>query len=265
MLRALTVVLGSMVLGLGLGAASPASARDATEPPPPRAAPRTSIMAEELPRAGGIIVFGADRPLGFEIAKALAAAGKQVSAVVPPDADRAALQALKITVLATDLLEPEALKTAFAAAPLRAVVAPYNAESEGSALGLDGTRNIIEATKDAGVPRFVLVSPTGAGDSVATLPWYVRILRGDVADVEAVEDETRQSGLDFTIVRAGWILEDAEPQGGVTLDEGGQAFSWIAAGDLAHLVAGIIDAKSLEGRTTTAVDPARASLLSLLF
>ena len=60
---------------LALAAAPAPHAQESTEPPPPPAAPRGSIMAEELPRAGAIVVFGAERPFGLEVAKALVAAG----------------------------------------------------------------------------------------------------------------------------------------------------------------------------------------------
>lgn len=241
-----------------------ARAQESTEPPPPKAAPRTSVMAEELPRAGAIMVFGAESGLGFEIVKALAAASRQVTAVVPESADKSALEALKVDVLTANPLVADQLKETFATAPLRAVVTAYEGEGEEPPLGLDGTRNIIDVTKATGVPRFVLVSQTGAGDSAAAPPWYVRFLRGDaMTGAAAAEAHLKASGLDFSIVRAGWIV-DEEPSGAPTLEDA-PAFSWITTGDLARLVVSIIDAKSSSGKTATAVDPERTSLFSVLF
>lgn len=264
-----TNVLG-LVLSLGLMTASFvaggfARAQDSTEPPPPVAAPRGSVMAEELPRAGAIVVFGAAQPVGLEIVKSLAAAKKQVIAVLPQGADRGALDALKVEVLTADPLVPDQLKELFAAAPLRAVITSYDASGEVPAFGAGGTRNIIDATKATGVPRLVLVSATGAGDSAAVLPWYVRFLRGDViAAAGPVEDHLKASGVDFTIVRTGWIID--EPAGGTAvLNEEAPVFSWIAPADLARLVASIIDTKTTSGKTATVVDPERVGLLSLIF
>jgi uncharacterized protein YbjT (DUF2867 family) len=240
-------------------------AQESTEPPPPKAAPRVSVTSEELPRAGAIVVFGADKPLGLEIVKALAAAGKQVTAAIPEGADRAPLDALKVAVVTANPLVPDQLKEVFTSAPLRAVVTAYDASGEVAAFGLDGTRNIVDATKATNVPRLVLVSATGAGDSAALLPWYVRMLRGDeIARAGAAEDHLKKSGLDFTILRAGWMIAD-EAAGPAKLEEGTPAFSWITPGDLAPLVASSVDSKALSGKTATAVDPARISLFSVLF
>ncbi len=248
-----------------LGTLTPAGAQDSTEPPPPKAAPRTSVMSEELPRAGAIVVFGADDPLGFEIAKALAAANKQVIAAVPAGADTKAFEALKIGVVTVDPTAPDSLKEMFASAPLRAVVAAYDTTGERPAFGVDGTRAIIDATKATGVPRFVLVSATGTGDSAGVLPWYIRFLRGDaIAAAVVAEDHLKTAGIDYTIVRAGWITPD-ETSPTAALSDAAPEFTWIAHVDLAKLVAATVDTRALSGKTATAVDPARASLFSVIF
>lgn len=247
----------------------PALAQDSTEPPPPVAAPRVSVMAEELPRAGAIVVFGADQPLGRETVKALAAANKQVMAVLPEGADRAPFAALKVEVVAADPLVPDQLKTMFASAPVRAVVTAFDTTGEKRAFGVDGTRNIIDATKAANLPRLVLVSATGAGDSAGLLPWYVRFLRGAAAAAAGTaEEHLKASGLDYTVVRAGWILKDepaAKDPGAAAGLQDAPAFSWITPGDLARLVAGVVDAKATSGKTTTALDSERISLFSVIF
>lgn len=256
--------LFGLCLALGLG--SPLRAQESTEPPPPRAAPRGAVVTEELPRAGAIVVFGAERPLGLEIVKALAAANKQVAAVVAEGADTSVLEALKVTVVRTAALDAEGLKETFASMPLRAVVAPFDSAGAQPALGFEGIRNVIDATTAAKLPRFVLVSQTGAGDSAGAMPWYVRFLRGDAAaKAGAAEEHLKAADLDFTIVRAGWVLED-EPAGATAmLREGAAAFSWISAADLARLIAGAVDARALSGKTATALDAERTGLFSALF
>jgi uncharacterized protein YbjT (DUF2867 family) len=255
------------VLGLCLifATGSSGQAQDSTEPPPPRAAPRAVIAAEELPRAGGIIVIGAETRLGREVAKALVGLGKQVLAAVPAGTDSAELQALKINILTVDPRVPDQLKTTLAAAPLRAVVTTYDIDRDNPRLGLEGTRNVIEAAKAAGVPRFVLVSPTGAGPSVDLLPWYIRFLRGSAMDdAGAAEAHLKASGLEYTIVRTGWIIDD-ESNPAAVLDEGPSRFSWITNADAAKLTASVVDSKAMSGKTATAYDPERESLLSILF
>jgi uncharacterized protein YbjT (DUF2867 family) len=250
---------------LALGFGSLVLAQESTEPPPPKAAPRGAVMTEELPRAGGIVVFGAGQPLGLEIVKALAAANKQVIAVIPEGADAGALEALKVTVATSDPLNADQLKKTFTSMPLRAVVTAFDATGDHPQQGFDAVRNIIDATKATNVPRLVFVSQTGAGDSSGALPWYIRFLRSDAAaQAGAAEEHLRASGLDFTIVRAGWIVDDA-PGGAAILEESAPAFTWITPGDLARLVAATVDTKAMTGKTATAVDPERMSLFSVIF
>jgi uncharacterized protein YbjT (DUF2867 family) len=260
-------MLRSYALGfcLALGLALPVLAQDSTEPPPPVAAPRGSVMAEELPRVGAIVVFGADQPLGRETVKALAAANKQVMAVVPEGADRAPFAALKVEVVSADPLAPDQLKTLFTSAPVRAVVTAFDTTGKVRAFGVDGTRNIIDATKATNLPRLVLVSATGTGDSVHVLPWYVKFLRGDaIAAASAAEAHLKASGLDYTVVRAGWILED-DVAGATAALQDAPAFSWITPTSLAQVVANVVDTKAASGKTATALDSERVSLFSVIF
>lgn len=253
------------VLGVILCLGSPALAQESMEPPPPRAAPRGIIMAEELPRAGDIMVFGGASAIGREIARDLVAGKKSVTVAVVENADTSSLEALEIKLRTVDTASPDQLKATFAAAPLRAVVAAYDIDGENPQLGLEGIRNIVDATKDAGVPRFVLVSATGAGDDAEVLPWYVRFLRGDaITGAGQAEAYLEASGLDYTIVRAGWVTDDPA-SAAVTLEEGETRFSWIANVDLARIVAEIVDGKAYVGKTATAFDPAHVSLYSVLF
>ncbi|MCA0200349.1 MAG: SDR family oxidoreductase [Proteobacteria bacterium] len=252
---------------LALGFGLPVLAQDSTEPPPPVAAPRVSVMAEELPRVGAVVVFGADQPLGREMVKALAAANKQVMAVLPEGADRTPFAGLKVAVVSADPLAPDQLKTLFTSAPVRAIVTAFDTAGERPAFGIDGTRNIIDATKATNLPRLVLVSATGAGDSVALLPWYVKFLRGEaIAAAGTAEAYLKASGLDYTIVRAGWIIgEDATGAAAAALQDTAPVFSWIVPADLARLVAGLVDTKAASGKTTTALDSERTSLFSVIF
>ncbi|MGE3334263.1 MAG: NAD(P)H-binding protein [Rhodospirillaceae bacterium] len=248
-----------------LGIVLPVWAQESTEPPPPVAAPRVSVMSEELPRVGSIVVFGADQPLGRETVKALAAANKQVMAVVSAGADRSPFAALKVEVVFADPLVPEQLKTLFTSAPVRAVVTAFDTTGERLAFGVDGTRNIIDATKAANLPRLVLVSATGTGDTAGLLPWYVKFLRGDaIAAAGAAESRLKASGLDYTIVRAGWMIED-DVAGATAALQDAPAFSWITPSSLARLVAGVVDTKTASGKTTTAFDSERIGLFSVIF
>lgn len=257
--------LGAVFLVAVSCLAAPVRGQESTEPPPPRAAPVSTVVAEELPRAGGVLIFGADDPLGLEIAKQLVAAGKQVTAVVPTDAAAAGLRAANVPTVLANARVPDQVKEAFTSAPFRLVVAIYDTRAEQGDMGFEGTRNVVEATKAVGVPRLVMIDAIGAGDSAAAVPWYVKPFRPDVAAAATqAEAHLKASQVDYTIVRAGWRLDEAAT-GQAVLDERPGVFNWISNADLAGLVIGILDSKAASGKTLTAVEPSRTSVFSLLF
>lgn len=70
-----------------------------------------------------------------------------------------------------------------------------------------GTRYCIDAMKEHGVRRLVVLTAHGVGDSRPAASWFQRtfligrLLKGFFADHEVQEQMTRDSGLDFVIAR----------------------------------------------------------------
>jgi nucleoside-diphosphate-sugar epimerase len=72
---------------------------------------------------------------------------------------------------------------------------------------IDGVRNIIKAMEKENVKRFIYLSFLGVREGRKGLGLFVRLvivplLRNVVADHEAKESIVKQSGVDWTIVRA---------------------------------------------------------------
>lgn len=257
--------LGAVFLVAVLCLAAPARGQESTEPPPPRAAPVSTVVAEELPRAGGVLVFGADDPLGLEIAKQLVAAGKQVTAVVPTEAAGAALRAANVPTVTASARVPDQVKAAFTSAPFRLVVSIYDTRAEEADMGFEGSRNVVDATKAVGVPRLLMIDTIGAGDSAAAVPWYIKLFRPNVATgATQAEAHLKAAQLDYTIVRSGWRLDESAT-GQAVLDERVGVFTWISNADLARLVIGIFGSTASSGKTLTAVEPTRTSIFSVIF
>jgi len=72
----------------------------------------------------------------------------------------------------------------------------------------------------------------------------------------------KNSGLDFTIVRPGWLI-DAPASGAARLIGDIDRFSWIARADLGAMIAAAIEDETTYGKALTAFDPERTSILSL--
>ena len=138
-------------------------------------------MAEPQPTAEGarpartdpriVTVVGATGSLGGHIVEALLARGVGVRAMVRTTSDRTRLERLGVTdFVVGDLNEAASLQRALSAEPRAAAViasaAGFSAHSaktagDNSRADTDGYRDLIDAAREAGAPRFVLISILG--------------------------------------------------------------------------------------------------------
>ena len=234
------------------------------EPPLPKASPVISVMEESLPRAGGVIVFGGTRGLGLAIVKELVAKKLLVTVMARESSDTAAVKALGAEVVAGDALDPEAVKKAFTAAPFRVVVSTLGGQDGDYRVDSQGNKNVIDATKKAGFDRIILVTALGSGDSNAGAPWYVKLFMEDYfkAKTEA-ENHLTASGLNYTIVRPGVLLDEGTP-GEPKYAPTAEGMTGILRGELAKLVAATVDDIGSFKKTFAAVDTKRVGLWALL-
>lgn len=251
----------AVLLLLGLTASA---AEDPTEPPPPKASPVIKVMEESLPRAGGVIVFGGTSGLGLEVVKELVAKKLQVTVVARATSDTAAAKALGAEVVEGDALDADAVKKAFTSAPFRAVVSTLGGRDGDYRVDSQGNKNVIDATKNAGLERIILVTALGAGDSNAGAPWYIKLFMGDyfAAKTEA-ENHLTASGLDYTIVRPGVLLDDGTP-GESKFVPAAVGITGIKRSELAKLVAATVDDLGSYKKTYAAIDAKRMGLWALL-
>jgi uncharacterized protein YbjT (DUF2867 family) len=115
-----------------------------------------------------VTVVGASGTLGAEIVRALLEKGAHVRAMVRATSDRTKLESLGVTeFLVADLRDASSLQRAMTAEPqAEAVVASaagfsaHTAHTKGdnSRTDTEGYRNLVDAAKNAGVPRVVLIS-----------------------------------------------------------------------------------------------------------
>src|SRR5262249_415085 len=129
----------------------------------------------------------------------------------------------------------------------------------------EGNRNIIAAAKTAGIPRVVLVSTVGAGDSVEAQPWYIKpFLKDFVAEKTKAEKYLQASGLEYTIVRPGWLL-DRPPSGKAALTNDHTQFSWISRTELGKLIADTLRNDANVNKVLTAFDSSIDRVWQVLF
>ncbi|WP_020213099.1 NAD(P)H-binding protein [Flavobacterium rivuli] len=112
-----------------------------------------------------VIVAGATGMLGSQIVKELLGQGAEVTAMVRASSNRDALSKMGVkNFVVADMMDAASLRQAFS--PKHgfdvavASAAGYTRRKKGDSAATDtiGYRNLVDATKEAGIPRFVLIS-----------------------------------------------------------------------------------------------------------
>jgi len=222
--------------------------KDVARYTPAAAAPREGAADD------GVLIFGATRNTGFDVAEILAARGEKVTAVVRPGSDDAALKKLGVTVVPGDALDPESLKAAFAGKNFRAVLTTIACPRCTPPPDFLGNRNIFDAAKEAGSARMILVTTIGAGDSYSAAPWVARQALKNILPLKTqAEAHLKSVGLDYTIVRPGGLTKGPATGTGV-LTEDTAGFGVISRAELARLIVACIDDAGTVGKTLSAFD-----------
>jgi uncharacterized protein YbjT (DUF2867 family) len=193
-----------------------------------------------------VTVVGASGTLGSEIVRALLEKGAQVRAMVRATSDRTKLESLGVTdFVVADLMDASSLERALTAAPrAEAVVASaagftaHSARTTGdnSRTDTEGYRNLVDAAKNAGVPRVILISILEC-DKALDVPHFSQKLV-----TERYLAEKRQP---YLALRAGAFLDRAQDVVAQKVRKGvfpdivpGVALDMIYSPDLARFAAG---------------------------
>lgn len=222
-----------------------------------RAAAQLTPVSSQ-PGAGAVLVIGGTRATGLEVVKILRARGDDVVVLARPSSDAGEAERLGARIARGDAMNPADLAAALSSGTFRAVVSTLGARSvDGPRPDFEGNRNAVDAARAAGVRRFVLVTVIGAGNSFEAAPWVARRFLGTViGDKTRAEDYLKASGLDFTIIRPGGLL-DKEAQDRAYLTEDNGSMSWIRRADLGRLIVQALDDSRAIGKTYHAFDPDR--------
>ena len=178
-----------------------------------------------------ILVIGAAGKTGQAIVKQAVAAGHSVTALVH---EAKGFDGSGVSVVEGDVLD--AAVVAGAVAGQDAVLDALGGHTPWKETSLDSSaaRNIITAMKAHGVKRLLVVSAIGVGGTKDLVPsWYEHLilptlLRGAMKDKEKMEPLVEASGLEWTLVRPGHLVE-GEATGQVHLFEEG-------SGETAHKI-----------------------------
>lgn len=203
-----------------------------------------------------VLVFGAAGKTGGLVVDRALAKGHDVTVLVR---NASKFRTKGVSVLAGDATKPDDVMNAVQRqdAVIDAIggTTPYKA----TRLETTSVRNIIDAMRAEGVPRLIVISMMGLGESRAHAPfWYKHLLmptflRGSTKDKTMMEEEVRASGLDYVIARPP-ILKNDPATGSVTVLGGGATGHTITRADLANFFADQLEVNDHLGRAVTVVN-----------
>ena len=205
----------------------------------------------------GILIFGATRETGLEVAKILAGRGEQITAGVRPASNAPELKALALNLIKGNALNQDDVNAAFASGQFRAAVISLGGQrgQVEPRPDLIGAQNVINAARPNGVQRIVMVTMIGAGDSrSAVAPKVIEVL-GEIIKLKTEAEELLvASGLDYTILRPGGLTSEPGTGTGISTEDH-SVMGVITREDLSRLVVERLDDDGTIGKIYHTIDP----------
>jgi len=202
-----------------------------------------------------ILLAGASRGVGREVATCLVAQHLKVKALLRTAAAGAELETMGIQVVMGDALNVGDVESAMQAEPIYAVISTVGGlPKDGQRADYLGNKNLIDAAAKAGVRKFILVSSIGSGNSAVALPPQALATLGPVlAEKEKAEQHLIASGLTYTIIRPGGLKSEPATGNGV-LTEDPLVAGTIHRADVAQLVCQCLHSQRANNKVLSAVD-----------
>jgi len=207
-----------------------------------------------------VLLFGASRGSGLELARRLVARGVDVTALLRSESARDALERTGVRVVLGDALSPEDVSRAFDAAPAGAAVVSTLGGAPGDRTRVDelGNRHVIDRARAVGSRRIVLVTSIGCGEMAPYRSPQAIAAFGAVVEAKTrAEEHLRATPLAWTLVRPGG-LRDGPPTGRGVLTDDPEVHGFIRRSDLATLVERVLYDPATVGRALAAVDSGEA-------
>ena len=166
-----------------------------------------------------VFITGATGFIGSHLAQRLASSGHKLRCLARKTSDLTYLKGLKASIITADINDKGALKMALKGVDLvyhsAAAVGEWLSGSEARSSNIKGTQNLLEASLEANVKRFVHVSSLAVlgmrhhQNTPADAPYQ---MTGDIYSDSKIESEKavmdfyRRRGLPIVVVRPGFVF-----------------------------------------------------------
>jgi len=208
-----------------------------------------------------LVVFGAESDTGYRLVQLARRNGWRVLAVADSEPDRHLLECLGAEVVLADPTKRAEVDAVFRGRDARqlTVVCFIGGSPQRNS---QGNINVIDAAEAAGVPRFLLTTSIGCGDSAVVLDPFVKAFAGkSIRAKNWAEKQLRSTSMAWTIVRSGGMTM-RPGKGGPILVEDPNVVGYINRTDLGDVVYQVLTSQKSVGRLFAAVDRARAMNLN---
>jgi len=209
------------------------------------------------PNPAALVVFGADSDTGYRLVQLGRRSGRAVLGVVSRDRDRGMVDRLGAESAVADPSRREEVDAVFENldATRLEVVCFIGGTPQ---LNSQGNINVIDASSAAGVPRFLLTTSIGCGDSAVVLDPFVKAFAGKaIRAKDWAEKQLRATSMAWTIVRSGG-MHGRPSRGSAILVESPYVVGYINRTDLGDMVWQVLNSPKSVGRVFAAVDGAKA-------
>ena len=188
-----------------------------------------------------VLTLGSTGDLGGRVLRELLARGKNVRALVRPGSDVTNLPKDHVEVVRGDLLDPASLGAALkgtSAVVTTAIGYSHRRATDSLKTDIEGNRNLIDAAKAAGVPRFVLLSILTCDQAEDVPHFWAKKL---------AEDRLQAQGVPFVSLRPGaflggpWMKAALERGQVMAMTPEGVRVTFIAPDEVARAIALAVD------------------------
>lgn len=215
-----------------------------------------------MPDMPPLVIFGASRGVGLELARLERAGGREVIAMLRASSDDSALVEAGARVLRGDAMSRDDIRQALAAlSGYFDIVSTLGGKAQDGRLADDeGNINLIKEAQTTGqIGRFVLITSMGCGEMALYRSERAIAAFGAVVDAKTrAETLLRQSTLNWTILRPGGLVSEPTTGTGI-LSKNPAIHGFINRGDVALLTARALRDPATIGQAFAAVDRERAS------
>ncbi len=179
-----------------------------------------------------VLVAGATGGVGQQVAHRLVQSRRAVRAIVRDPIAAARVLDFQTELITADVTNAASLTPAFRGVRHVVCTIGSRAVEGGNPERIDymGVRNLVDTACAAGVEHFVLVSTIAVTQRDHPLNRYGRVLDWKLKG----EDWLRASGLTYTIVRPGGLVDDPGGRLGVTVDQGDRISGRVTRADVAE-------------------------------